>query len=66
MKPIDVWASKHIDIDAEITDTDLKCKSGDHVIISKHQNILAKVYTPIWSEEVFAIKDLKIPYNGYM
>ena len=34
-------------------------KVGDHVRISKYQNIFAKDYTLKWSEEVFVIKKAK-------
>ena len=34
---------------------DPKFKVGDHLKSSKHKNIFAKEYTPIWSEEIFVI-----------
>ena len=45
-----------IDSGKEVNDRDPKFKIGDHVIISKYQNLFAKGYTPNWSEEVFVIK----------
>ena len=36
-----------------------KFKLGDHVRISKYKNILAKGYTPNWSEEIFVISKIK-------
>ena len=59
MKPIDVKDSTYINTDKEINNKDPKFKVGDHVRISKYKNILAKGYTPNWSEEVFVIKKVK-------
>ena len=44
-------------------EVDPKFKVVDHVRISKFKNILAKFYTPNWSDEVFAIKKVK-KYSG--
>ena len=49
MKPTDVKDNTYIDVS----------KVGDHVRISKYKNILAKGYTPNWSEEIFVIKKIK-------
>ena len=51
MKPIDVKDNAYIDFKK-----DPKFKVGDHVRISRCQNIFAKGYTPNWSEELFVIK----------
>ena len=59
MKPTDVKDNTYINIDKEVNDEDPKFKVGDHVRISKYKNILAKGYTPNWSEEVFVIKEIK-------
>ena len=59
MKPIDVKVNTYIDTDKEINNKDPKFKVGDRVRISKYKNILAKGYTPNWSEEVFVIKKVK-------
>ena len=59
MKPIDVKDNTYIDFGKEVNDNDPKFKVGDHVRISKYKNIFAKVYTPNWSEEIFAIKKIK-------
>ena len=56
MKQVDVKDSAYIDFKREVNDKDPKFKVGDHVGISKYKNILAKGYTPNWSEEVFVIK----------
>ena len=59
MKPIGVKDNRHIDFGKEFNDNDPKFKVGDHVRISKYKNIIAKGYTPNWSEEVFVIKKIK-------
>ena len=59
MKPIDVKDNTYINTNKENNDTDPKFKVGDRVRISKCKNILAKGYTPNWSEEVFVIKKVK-------
>ena len=46
MKPIDVKDNTYINIDKEINDKDPKSKIGDHVRISKYENIFAKGYIP--------------------
>ena len=51
MKPIDVKDNAYIDFKK-----DPEFKVGDHVRISRCQNIFAKGYTPSWSEELFVIK----------
>ena len=38
---------------------DSKFKVGDHVRISKYENIFAKGYAPNWSEEVFVVSKTK-------
>ena len=40
-------------------DKDPELEVGDHVRISKYQNIFAKRYTLNWSEEVFVIKEVE-------
>ena len=59
MKPSDVKDNTYINIDKEVNNKDPKFRVGDHVRISKYQNIFAKGYTPNWSEEVFVIKEIK-------
>ena len=36
-----------------------KFKVGDHIKISKYENIFAKGYVPNWSEEFFVITKVK-------
>ena len=57
MQPIDVTDDSYAEYneDSNIKDP----KAGDHVRISKYQNIFAKGYTPNWSEEVFVVSKIK-------
>ena len=59
MKPIDVKGNTYIDFGKDVNDNDLKFKVGDHVRISKYNNIFATGYSPNWSEEIFVIKKVK-------
>ena len=60
MKPVDVKDNTYIDLMELLSnDNDPKFKVGDHVRISKCNNIFAKGYTPSWSEEVFVITKVK-------
>ena len=59
MKPVDVKDNTYIDFKNESNDKDPKFKVGDHVRVSKYENIFAKGYMPNWSEEIFAIKKIK-------
>ena len=59
MKPVDVKDNTYIDFKKEIHDKDPKFKVGDHVRTSKYKNILAKGYTPNWSEEIFVVAKIK-------
>ena len=60
MKPIDVKDNTYIDSmelhsNKEVNDKDPKFKVGDHVRISKYNNIFAKGYASNCSEEVFIV-----------
>ena len=59
LKPIDVKDNTYILIDKEVNDKDPKFNFSDRVRISKFKNIFAKGYTPDWSDEVFALKEIK-------
>ena len=59
MNPFDVKDNTYINIGKEVNDKDPKFKVGDHLRISKNENIFAKGYTPNWSEEIFVIKEIK-------
>ena len=53
MKPIEVKDNTYIDSIKEVNDKDPKFKVGDHVRITKVKTIVAKGYTPNWSDDVF-------------
>ena len=59
MKPVDVKDNTYIDFEKEVNDNDPKFKVGDHVRISKYNNIFAKGYAPNWYEEVFVVGKIK-------
>ena len=59
MKPIDVKDNTYIDSEKEVNDKNPKFKVGDHVRISKDENIFTKRYISNWSEEIFIIKKIK-------
>ena len=58
-KPVNVKDNTYIDFKKERNDNDPKFKVGDHVRISKFNNIFSKGYTPNWSEEYFVIKKVR-------
>ena len=64
MKPIKVKNNTYSNHIKEVNEW-TKFKVGDHVRISIYKNIFAKGYTPNWSEELFAIKEVKntIPWT---
>ena len=59
MKPIDVKGNTYIDSIKEVNDKDSKFEIGDHVRLSKYNNIFGKVYITNSSEEGFLIKKFK-------
>ena len=59
MKNVDVKSNTYIDFSKENNDEDPKFEVGDHLRISKCENIFAKRYTPNWPERFFAIKKVK-------
>ena len=56
LNPADVRSSTYIEFVVENNDKYPKFKVGNHVRISKYENIFAKGYTSKWSEEFFMIK----------
>ena len=58
MKPIDVTDNSYAEYNENLKKNP-KFKVGNHVRISKHKNIFAKLYTPNLSEEVFVISKIK-------
>ena len=59
MKPVDVKDNTYIDFKKELNDKDPKFKVEDRVRIPKYKNILAKRYTPNWSQEVFFVSKIQ-------
>ena len=59
MKLIDVKDNTYLDSKKEVNDKDPKLKVGDRVRILKYKNILAKGYTPNFSEEVFVVSKIE-------
>ena len=59
INPVDIKSNTYTDPGQEINEKDPKFKIGDNVKISEYKNILAKSYTPNWSEKVFFIKKVK-------
>ena len=51
----DLYAEYNVDSNKKYP----KFELGDHVRISKYNNIFAKEYTPNWSDEVFVISNIK-------
>ena len=50
MKSIDIKDDSYAEYNKNFNKKDPKFKVSDHVRISKYKNILAKGYTPNWSE----------------
>ena len=67
MKPIDVKSDSYAEYNFNSNEKDSKFQVGDHVRISKYQNIFTKRYAPNWSEEVFVISKMKntVPWTCY-
>ena len=60
MKPISAGDDSFDEYNEESNEKkNLIFKVGDHVRISKYNNIFAKGYTPNWSEEIFVVKKIK-------
>ena len=59
MKPIDIASDSSAKYNEDSNVTKPKFKVGDHVRISKYQNIFAKGCTQNWSEEVFVVGKIK-------
>ena len=55
MKPIDVGDDSVAQYNKEFNEKGRKFEIGDHVRISKYNNIFAKEYTHNWSEEILLI-----------
>ena len=66
VKPVDDKSNSYAEYNVDYSDKDPKFKVVDHVRISKYKNILAKGYTPHWSEEVFVISKIKHSSMDYV
>ena len=59
MKLIEVTSDSYDECNEDFNKKDPKFKVGDHVRISKYENIFAKWYDTNWSEEVFDVNEIK-------
>ena len=59
MRPVDDKDNTYIDFKKEVNDRDPKFKVGDRVRISIYKNIVAKGYTPNWSDEILVVSKTK-------
>ena len=59
MKPIEVKGNTYTSYIKEVNEKYPVFKAGDHVRISKYNNIFTKRYNPNCSEKVFMIKEVK-------
>ena len=59
MKLIEVTSDSYDEYNEDFNKKDPKFKVGDHVRISKYENIFAKGYATNWSEEVFDVNEIK-------
>ena len=67
-KPMDVKSNCYAEYNADCNAEDPRFKIGDHVRISKYNNIFAKKCAPNWPKEVFMIKKIKntAPWTYYV
>ena len=66
MKPTDVKDNAYIDFGKEVNDNDPKFKVGDHVRISKYNNIFLKLILQISLKKFLLLKKLKIQFHGHI
>ena len=59
MKPVDYKDNTYSDFKKEVNDKDPKFKSGDHIRISKYNNIFTKGHMPNWSDKIFVVSEIK-------
>ena len=62
IKPINVTSNSHAEYNENSNKKNPKFKAGDHVIISKYKNIIAKGYT----KKLLLLVKLKIQFRGHM
>ena len=59
IKPKDVTNDSFVEYVEESSKKDPKFKVGDHVRISKYENVFSKGYTSNWSEEMFVVNKVQ-------
>ena len=59
IKPIDTKFDSHAEYNVDSNEKHPKFKIGDHLRVSRYENIFAKVYTPNWSKENFIISKIE-------
>ena len=59
VNPVDVTSDPYAEYKEDSNEKDSKCKVGNHVRISKYNNIFAKGYTQNWLEDVFVVSKIK-------
>ena len=59
MKSIDAMSDSYAEYNEISNKKDPKFKVDDYVRVLKYQNIIAKGYTPNWSEEIFIVSKIK-------
>ena len=59
IKHIYVKSDCYAEYNVDSIEKDPKFKTGNHIRISKYENIFDKGYAPYWSEEVFIISKIK-------
>ena len=66
MKPTDVTSGSYTKYNGGSNITKPKFKVGDHVRISKYENIFAKGYTKIGQKKFWLLVKLKMQFRGLM
>ena len=59
MKPVDVKSTSYTEYNVDSNEKDPKFQVGDHVRMSKYENIFVKGYAPNWTKKVFVIKKVE-------
>ena len=59
MKSVDVKSTSYTENNVDSNEKDPKFQVGDHVRMSKYENIFVKGYAPNWTKKVFVIKNVK-------
>ena len=59
MKSVDVKSTSYTENNVDSNEKDPKFEVGDHVRMSKYENIFVKGFAPNWTKNVFVIKKVK-------